>query len=265
MRPMLIDRIAGQTGRTARPAPRVVVTRRRGDAHRGACRRPLTLFGLWGDAETVHMALLLEEAAIRVVTLACPAAQVPLGRPCIRPRFASNAQPRDLWGIEPVGLPDDRPWLDHGRWGVQASARRPDRGAFGSTTLPPFFPAEGESLHQIPVGPCHAGIIEPGHFRFTANGETVVRLEERLGYVHKGIERLMAGRSIETSGAARRAHLGRQHGRLCASPSRGGRGGARGRRSAARALSARADGRARTARQSFRRHRRDLQRRLLRH
>ena len=52
----------------------------------------------------------------------------------------------------------------------------------------PFLPAERPSLHQIPVGPVHAGIIEPGHFRFTANGETVVRLEERLGYVHKGIE-----------------------------------------------------------------------------
>ncbi|MGZ3308512.1 MAG: hydrogenase large subunit, partial [Xanthobacteraceae bacterium] len=52
-------------------------------------------------------------------------------------------------------------------------------------------------LHQIPVGPVHAGIIEPGHFRFTANGETVVRLEQRLGYVHKGIEGLMAGASLE--------------------------------------------------------------------
>ena len=51
-----------------------------------------------------------------------------------------------------------------------------------------FLPAEGDGLHQIPVGPVHAGIIEPGHFRFTANGETVVRLEERLGYTHKGIE-----------------------------------------------------------------------------
>ena len=60
-----------------------------------------------------------------------------------------------------------------------------------------FLPAEGESLHQIPVGPVHAGIIEPGHFRFTASGETVVRLEERLGYAHKGIESLMAGASIE--------------------------------------------------------------------
>jgi Ni,Fe-hydrogenase III large subunit len=60
-----------------------------------------------------------------------------------------------------------------------------------------FLPVEGESLHQIPVGPVHAGIIEPGHFRFTANGETVVRLEERLGYVHKGIESLMAGADLE--------------------------------------------------------------------
>ena len=59
-----------------------------------------------------------------------------------------------------------------------------------------FLPTEGESLHQIPVGPVHAGIIEPGHFRFTANGETVVRLEQRLGYVHKGIEGLMEGADL---------------------------------------------------------------------
>ena len=78
-----------------------------------------------------------------------------------------------------------------------------------------FLPAEGENLHQIPVGPVHAGIIEPGHFRFTANGETVVRLEERLGYVHKGIEALMAGATIEQGGATRRSYLGRQHRGLC--------------------------------------------------
>jgi len=52
-------------------------------------------------------------------------------------------------------------------------------------------------LHQIAVGPVHAGIIEPGHFRFTANGETVVRLEHRLGYVHKGIESLMVGADLD--------------------------------------------------------------------
>src|SRR5438309_6415451 len=68
------------------------------------------------------------------------------------------------------------------------------------TGTPPayrFLPSEGEGLPQIPVGPVHAGIIEPGHFRFTANGETVVRLEQRLGYTHKGIESLMAGATLE--------------------------------------------------------------------
>ena len=49
--------------------------------------------------------------------------------------------------------------------------------------------AEGEGVYEIPVGPVHAGIIEPGHFRFQAVGEDVVNLEERLGYVHKGIEK----------------------------------------------------------------------------
>ena len=103
---------------------------------------------------------------------------------------------RDLFGLAPVGLPDPRPWLDHSRWGVAAplgsATSTPDKGAAYS-----FLPAQGEGLHQIPVGPVHAGIIEPGHFRFHAAGETVVRLEERLGYTHKGVEKLMraAGRS----------------------------------------------------------------------
>jgi Ni,Fe-hydrogenase III large subunit len=60
-----------------------------------------------------------------------------------------------------------------------------------------FLPAEGDGLHQIAVGPVHAGIIEPGHFRFTASGETVVRLEQRLGYTHKGIEGLMIGADLK--------------------------------------------------------------------
>ena len=94
---------------------------------------------------------------------------------------------RDLFGLDPVGLPDQRPWLDHGRWDLRhplANEPKPQ----GDQEPYSFLPAEGESLHQIAVGPVHAGIIEPGHFRFTANGETVVRLEERLGYTHKGIE-----------------------------------------------------------------------------
>jgi hypothetical protein len=60
-----------------------------------------------------------------------------------------------------------------------------------------FLAAEGEGLHQIPVGPVHAGVIEPGHFRFHASGETIARLEQRLGYTHKGVEGLMAGASLD--------------------------------------------------------------------
>jgi Ni,Fe-hydrogenase III large subunit len=84
-------------------------------------------------------------------------------------------------------------------WDVEHPlAARPD--AAQPRTPYAFLPAEGEGLHQIPVGPVHAGIIEPGHFRFTANGETVVRLEQRLGYVHKGIEALIAGADLDKAG-----------------------------------------------------------------
>ena len=76
--------------------------------------------------------------------------------------------------------------------GRDASARRNKKSRKAQAPYA-FLPVEGEDLHQIPVGPVHAGIIEPGHFRFTANGETVVRLEQRLGYVHKGTDWLMIG------------------------------------------------------------------------
>ena len=111
------------------------------------------------------------------------------------PQFDFERAIRDLFGLDAVDTPDARPWLDLGFWNVrhplgkQAPAREPAPYK--------FLPTEGEGLHQIPVGPVHAGIIEPGHFRFTANGEHVVRLEQRLGWVHKGIELLMRGATLE--------------------------------------------------------------------
>jgi len=103
----------------------------------------------------------------------------------------------DLFGHEPVGALDTRGWLDHGRWGVRYPLSPAATPTDATGTSYPFLPAKGPGLHQIPVGPVHAGIIEPGHFRFTANGETVVRLEERLGYVHKGIEGLLIGSDLD--------------------------------------------------------------------
>ena len=143
----------------------------------------LALLGLWGEPSFVHMAVMERNTHGRtILSVECDDNRFPsVGRlhpPAIRPERAI----RDLIGLEPVGLPDTRPWLRHS-------------GTYQ------FLPAQGESLHQIPVGPVHAGIIEPGHFRFTANGETVVRLEERLGYTHKGVDSLMAGASAERAAA----------------------------------------------------------------
>jgi Ni,Fe-hydrogenase III large subunit len=83
---------------------------------------------------------------------------------------------RDLHGFR--SGEDQRPWLIHG----DASY--------------PFVQVEGDGVHEIAVGPVHAGIIEPGHFRFSVVGERVLRLEQRLGYVHKGIEKRFESMSL---------------------------------------------------------------------
>ena len=157
----------------------------------------LTLLGLWGDRGAVHMALLDEAAGIAVLSLECAAGRFPSVGAAHPPAIRLERAIRDLFGLEPDGAPDTRPWLDHGNWDVShpLDARKQPREPAGAPYR--FLAAEGESLHQIPVGPVHAGIIEPGHFRFTAAGETVVRLEERLGYVHKGIEKLMEGADLD--------------------------------------------------------------------
>ncbi len=103
----------------------------------------------------------------------------------------------DLLGLRPAGLADRRPWLDHGLWPADRFPLRKDFSPAGE--LPsvaqdyPFVRVEGEGIHEIPVGPVHAGIIEPGHFRFQVVGEKILRLEERLGYKHKGIEKRFEG------------------------------------------------------------------------
>src|SRR5258708_6396740 len=107
----------------------------------------------------------------------------------------------ELLGILPSADADRRKWLRPGAWpegafplrkNVEAAARfvqGPDRY--------PFIPVGGEGVHEIPVGPVHAGTIEPGHFRFSIVGEKILRLEERLGYKHKGIEKPFEKRTVE--------------------------------------------------------------------
>ncbi|MCL4767668.1 MAG: NADH-quinone oxidoreductase subunit C [Hyphomicrobiaceae bacterium] len=185
-----------------RPWPRAVVTK---DAWR-RCIRELaagnaTLLGYWSDGEAVHMALIEPEAAEPqpftpfVVSLPCPDGRYPSVAGAHPPALRLERAIHDLHGLTPVGLPDARPWLDHGRWGRHPLGARQEAPADGLGYT--FLPVEGPPMHEIAVGPVHAGIIEPGHFRFTASGETVVRLEQRLGFTHKGTESLMAGATVE--------------------------------------------------------------------
>jgi Ni,Fe-hydrogenase III large subunit len=186
----------GQKVAGHRPWPRVVASK---DVWRSAIEQlasgRVTLLGLWGDEHAVHMAL-LDAGAVEILVLTIEEHDFPSVGKLHPAAIRLERAIRDLYGFKPVGLPDTRPWLDHGVWGLQHPL-----GSHRHVKTPApayaFLPAEGEGLHQIPVGPVHAGIIEPGHFRFTANGEAVVRLEERLGYAHKGIESLMTGASIE--------------------------------------------------------------------
>ncbi|MBV8403456.1 MAG: NADH-quinone oxidoreductase subunit C [Gammaproteobacteria bacterium] len=97
----------------------------------------------------------------------------------------------DLSGLRCTD-PDARAWLRHNAWPPEFHPLAPNAQLTpheGGVDVYPFVRVEGEGVHEIPVGPVHAGIIEPGHFRFSVVGEKVLRLEERLGYVHKGIER----------------------------------------------------------------------------
>lgn len=107
----------------------------------------------------------------------------------------------DLMGIQAQNAPDQRPWLRHGAWQAEQFPLRKDFIAnpvsASETDDYPFVSVEGQGVHEIPVGPVHAGIIEPGHFRFSIVGEKVLKLEERFGYMHRGIEKLFENKNLE--------------------------------------------------------------------
>jgi Ni,Fe-hydrogenase III large subunit len=181
----------------------------------------------WGQAAQIARSLGLrwsagwgeeldERGALRVNTLLAQngnyvllRAEVPKDRPTLpsqAPYYPAADRPerhtRDLLGIHFQGG-DARRWTRHAAWDEKTYPLRADFPLTGSPPRPtppdanyPFLQVQGAGVYEIPVGPVHAGIIEPGHFRFQAVGETILRLEERLGYVHKGIEKLAQGRDM---------------------------------------------------------------------
>ncbi len=134
--------------------------------------------------------------------------------PSQTPAFAAADRPerhlQDMFGVRFIDHPDGRRWTRHQAWPADCFPLRRDFPAAGAPPaetppdcLYPFAPVAGSGVYEIPVGPVHAGIIEPGHFRFQAVGEDVLRLEAHLGYVHKGIEKIAEGRDL--AGLARLA------------------------------------------------------------
>jgi len=159
------------------------------------------LVALWGSDETgraggyaLHLALGFRSG---LLWLSVPLSASDPRYPGIADIFpAANRMQRataDLLGIRPLEGADGRKWLRHGAWPEDAFPLRKqfktsERFAQSEDRYP-FVRVEGEGVHEIPVGPVHAGTIEPGHFRFSIVGEKILRLEERLGYKHKGIEK----------------------------------------------------------------------------
>ena len=104
----------------------------------------------------------------------------------------------EQWAIQPVGHPWLKPLRYHSNYRAAADIWKD----MASKTIPgeyPFYAVEGEEVHEVGVGPVHAGIIEPGHFRFQCHGEEILHLEIQLGYQHRGIEPLMAGPDLKRS------------------------------------------------------------------
>jgi Ni,Fe-hydrogenase III large subunit len=138
--------------------------------------RLVALFG-HGVHPTRLTAVVADDAA---GTLAVSATDVHAEYPSLTPRCPQahhfEAEVAEQCGVRPLG----HPWL------------RPVRGVEPSAGGP-FFAVDGDAVHEVAVGPVHAGVIEPGHFRFQCHGETVLHLEIALGYQHRGVERALAG------------------------------------------------------------------------
>jgi Ni,Fe-hydrogenase III large subunit/Ni,Fe-hydrogenase III component G len=153
--------------------------------------------------DNIVRAAFIADAGVLVLSLPLTAAEPDY--PGIEQWFPSaNRMQRavaDLSGLRTTDS-DRRPWLRHAAWPVRfhplIDVHAPPSPAIAVMDNYAFVTVEGDGVHEIPVGPVHAGIIEPGHFRFSVVGEKVLRLEERLGYVHKGIERRFAELSLLT-------------------------------------------------------------------
>ena len=170
------------------------------------------LVSLWGsDRRDLGEGFVVYAAYAAADGLACarlPVRGDPPQYPEIATRFPAAARMQralyDLLGVRARDAEDSRPWLRHGAWPADFFPLRRDANGAARFEIEQeryrFVAVAGDGVHEIPVGPIHAGIIEPGHFRFSVVGEKVLRLEERLGYVHKGIDKRFEGMPLAEAG-----------------------------------------------------------------
>jgi Ni,Fe-hydrogenase III large subunit/Ni,Fe-hydrogenase III component G len=163
------------------------------------------LVALWGsdrrDAGEGFVVYAAYAAQDGLAVVRLPVSSEPPEYPALSTRYPSAVRMQralfDLLGVRARDSGDQRPWLRHAAWPADFFPLRHDiertRSFDAQQEQYPFVTVAGDGVHEIPVGPIHAGIIEPGHFRFSIVGEKVLRLEERLGYVHKGIDKLFDG------------------------------------------------------------------------
>jgi Ni,Fe-hydrogenase III large subunit len=156
----------------------------------------LAMLALWADTAHAHALLYGETAGEPLLASTRIEAGMYAALSPSRPLSAwFERMVQDLWGHTAAGGTDQRPWLDHGRWSqTHPMALRPD-DLRGRSEPPEFLPVEDDALDQIPLGPVHGGIQPASHLRLTGRGETIARLETRLGYTHKGTLALMRGKS----------------------------------------------------------------------
>ncbi len=140
------------------------------------------------DPEQLTLTAVLE-AEGRLVALRADVPRAPGFHSLTRSFPALHVFEREIFEAHGV-KPHDHPWLKPVRF---------PRGAPAALLAYPFHRVVGRGAHEVAVGPVHAGVIEPGHFRFTCLGETVHHLEIQLGWQHRGVERLLAARDPRTA------------------------------------------------------------------
>ena len=153
-----------------------------------AGNRLVSLFGFPGEAGAVRLlAVLADDSQGRLGALAAdPGDAYPALTPDCTQAHLFEREIAEQWRVTPLG----HPWLKPVRF------QPPRRGPAAPPPVPgvtDFYRVEGDAIHEVAVGPVHAGIIEPGHFRFQCHGEEVLHLEISLGYQHRGVERALAG------------------------------------------------------------------------